>query len=214
MHFDKPGRKCPDGAKSLLLDIFQWEPHRTRTFEILEHPWLSSNNPEIADMKKSNAIGRFNHERAEEIRDEPLRLLNVRRRMFRHFKLFREDYLRQPQVQQAEITRLEGVLSNSKRFLGPRPYGLFEIKGNVQELQKEERLYKEEYWPRLYKFSPMKCQYLGINRTYCKARQAPVVSNLNRLANKDIPSYGLPPPRRGNGDDKHALEISNASIFQ
>lgn len=166
-------------------------------------------------MKKSNAIGRFTHEQAEEIRNEPIRMMNIRRKMFKHFKLFREDYLRQPQVQEEEINKLEGVLSNSKRFLGPRPYGTHEVKENLEELQKEERLYKEEYWPKLYKFNPLKCKYLGINRKYCKQKEYPVETNLNRLGHKEIPSYGAPPPKKWDAEeDKHALEFSTATLFQ
>jgi hypothetical protein len=161
-------------------------------------------------MKSNNAIGRYTHERAEEMRNEAARLLNVRKRMFRHFKLFREDRQRQPANQAIEMSTLPGVLSNAQRFIGSRPYGLHEIQENIKDQHVVERLYREEYWPRLYKFNPLKCNYLGINRVYCKPRQYPVMTNLMRLADKDIPSYGLPPPKKlDDEEDSHALELKN-----
>ncbi len=83
-------------------------------------------------MKLSNAIGRFTHEEAEKLRNEPKRMLHLRRRMFKHFKLFREDYTRQPTIQDIEMGTLHQTLSNAQRFLGPTSYGVFEVKQNVK----------------------------------------------------------------------------------
>jgi len=196
-------------VRDLLSSIFQWEEHRPRSYELFDHPWLAA-YPDIAELKKSNAISQYPYERAEEMRNETNRLLGVRRRMFRHFKLFREDRKRQPAKQATEIANLEGVLENAQRFIGTRPYGIHEIRENVKGQHVVERLYKEEYWPRLYKFNPLKCNYLGINRTYCKPRQYPVMTNLLRLANKTIPAYGPPPPRKGKDkSDRQDLEITD-----
>lgn len=69
----------------------------------------------------------------------------------------------------------------------------------------DERLYKEEYWPELHVFNPIKCRYLGINRLYCKTRTYPVAVNLARLADKFIPTYGPPPPRKT--EEERELEL-------
>ncbi|XP_035707045.1 calcium/calmodulin-dependent protein kinase [Folsomia candida] len=190
-------KTVPVGGKIALKKIFTWERYRPRTFELLDDPWLSGwNEAEVEKMKNSNAIGRFTHEHAEKLKNEPKRMLLLKRRMFKHFKLFREDYTRQPTIQGGEVLEIHKTLGNAQRFLGPTSYGVFEVKENVMEQHKAERLYKEEYWPVLYAFNPIKCKYLGINRLYCKPRTFPVQVNLERLADKNIVSYGLPPPRR------------------
>jgi hypothetical protein len=131
------GRKCPKGAKNLLSKIFQWEQNRPRTFELLDDPWLRTDKEEeVEQMKVSNAIGRFTHEEAEKRQSEPKRLLALRRRMFKHFKLFREDYMRQPAIQQQEFATIHTTLSTAQRFLGTRPFGLHEVKQNLTDLHK------------------------------------------------------------------------------
>lgn len=73
---------------------------------------------------------------AENVVNAQMHMLKLRRRMFKNFKLFREDYLRQPALQEEELARAPKILENATRFLGPRPYGITELRENILEQHK------------------------------------------------------------------------------
>lgn len=197
-----PRSHYPPGLLKLFEDLFQIEDHRPRTFELFDYEWVQS-DPNAATMKRQNAIGRFTHEKAKAILNEKARMLKIRKQLFKRFRLFRTDVSRQPNFQRAEMTQVRKMLDAAKDLIGHKPFSANQLSYNFDTLHDYEKLHKNEFWPSLFQFNPIKCKHLGIRRNYCQFRPDPqdMVGNLLKLQNKKIKQYQVPPnkndpPRR------------------
>lgn len=189
-----PNPSYPPGLLKLFENLFQPEEFRPRTWELFDYEWIAS-DPNAPTMKRQNAIGRFTHEKAKAILNEKARMLKIRKQLFKRFRLFRADLNRQPNYQQTEKSKADGMLTAATELIGHKPFSTNQLEYNFETLHDYEKLHKNEYWPSLFQFNPIKCKHLGIRRNYCEIKQDPkdMVGNLLKLQDKKVKEYPLPP---------------------
>ncbi|ODM98540.1 Testis-specific serine/threonine-protein kinase 2 [Orchesella cincta] len=189
-----PRVSYPPGLVPLFDAIFSPEERRPRTWELFDFDWVNG-DPDTPSMKKANAIGRYTHEKAKAILNEKARMLKIRKQLFKRYRMFRTDMLRQPNYQVAEMRRAEGMLDTAEGLFGHKPFLQHELPYNFTTLHEYEKLHKNEYWPSLFQFNPIKCKHLGIRRLYCNINPDPkdMVGNLLKLQDKRVKQYPVPP---------------------